>query len=346
MGIHLSAGATPKAFAAAVKSSLEETAQRAAGSDGVIDAGDATAALASLGEHETVAKAALQKLARGSTAVSVSAFVDAQAERARKAAAKVAGADGRLSKSDAEKLPRDLRLAFHFLRTSDVPFSQGLARFVPPGWRGALADVAAQIDVMSAFVAKERKTATVYPPAELTFNALAQTPLDDVKVVVIGQDPYHGPGEAHGLSFSVPDGVAVPPSLRNIFQELHNDLGIPPAAAGNLSEWAKRGVLLLNTSLTVRADEPGSHSGQGWEQITDAILRKVNDKNERVVFLLLGADAQKLGQRIDTSKHTIVARSHPSPLSVRRNFLGTKPFSAINDALVAGGRTPIDWRLP
>lgn len=338
MGVRLSASATPRTFAAAVKSSLAEIAQRAAGADGVIDAADATAALATLGEHETVAKKALEELARTSAPMSVAAFVDAQAERARKAAEKVSGADGRLSKSDADKLPKDLRLAFHALRAVG-------ASPVPPGWRSALAGVATQIEVMSAFVARERKSATVYPPAELTFNALAQTPLADVKVVVIGQDPYHGPNEAHGLSFSVPDGVAVPPSLRNIFAELESDLGVPPASSGNLTAWAKRGVLLLNTSLTVRADEPGSHSGQGWEQVTDAILQKVNEKDERVVFLLLGADAQKLGRRIDTSKHTIVARSHPSPLSVRRNFLGTKPFSEINDALVAGGRTPIDWRL-
>jgi uracil-DNA glycosylase len=346
MTTRLPPSATPKTFARAIESAFKDTATRVAGGDGVIDPQDAKNALASLGEHESFARSTFEKLARGTKTVSVSALVDAQAVRAQKAAERASGPDGRLSKADAAKLPADLRLAFHALRNNvDAPFTKGLAAHVPPAWRGALASVSSQIDTMSAFVERERKTHTVYPPAELTFNALAHTPPEKVKVVIIGQDPYHGPDEAHGLSFSVPDGVKVPPSLKNIMGELERDLGVPPSSSGNLTAWAERGVLLLNTALTVRKDEPGSHSGQGWEAVTDAVLKTVNESDERVVFLLLGADAQKLGQRIDTSKHTIVARSHPSPLSVRRNFAGTKPFSEINAALVAGGRMPIDWKL-
>ena len=225
-------------------------------------------------------------------------------------------------------------------------FAEGLAKLVPQAWRAALAPVAAKINEVDAFVEADRKTHNVFPARELTFNALAHTSLKDVKVVIIGQDPYPTAGNAMGLSFSVPDTVKpLPASLKNIFAELDKDLGIPPAATGDLTKWAERGVLLLNTVLTVRESAPASHRRKGWEEITDQILQQVNAKDEKVVFLLLGADAQKLGKKIDTSKHTIVARSHPSPLSVKTNFTGTKPFSEINAALVANGQTPIDWRL-
>jgi uracil-DNA glycosylase len=217
---------------------------------------------------------------------------------------------------------------------------------VPPSWRRPLAGVAGALESVCAFVESERgRGAIVYPPRELTLAALERTALEDVKVVIVGQDPYHGPGEAHGLSFSVPQGVRVPPSLRNIHRELQSDLGFAPPTSGDLTPWAERGVLLLNTVLTVRKDEPASHRGAGWQAVTDAILQRVNEKDERVVFLLLGADAQKLGARIHQGKHAIVARSHPSPLAARRGFLGTRPFSAVNDALCTAGRAPIDWRL-
>ncbi|MDG1878550.1 MAG: uracil-DNA glycosylase [Acidimicrobiales bacterium] len=195
------------------------------------------------------------------------------------------------------------------------------------------------------FVAEERTAGQVYPPRSEVFAALHLTAFADVKVVILGQDPYHGPGQAHGLCFSVNPGVRIPPSLVNIFTELQSDLGIPPAATGDLRSWARQGVLLLNTTLTVRAHQAASHQGKGWEMFTDEVIRAVSERNERVVFVLWGAHARKKKALVDPSRHVIVESPHPSPLSAHRGFFGSRPFSAANAALEAVGRAPIDWRL-
>jgi len=199
---------------------------------------------------------------------------------------------------------------------------------------------------LQAFVANERAEAAVYPPPDEVFAALHLTPYADVRVVILGQDPYHGPGQAHGLAFSVRPGVPPPPSLANVFKELEADLGITPPDHGSLIPWARQGVLLLNTTLTVRARSAGSHQKKGWEVFTDQVLRAVNDKPETVVFVLWGASARSKKQLIDTSRHTIIESPHPSPLSAHRGFFGSRPFSRTNQALVAAGRQPIDWALP
>lgn len=198
---------------------------------------------------------------------------------------------------------------------------------------------------LMAFVAAERAAHEVYPPHDEVFAALHLTPFSDVKVVILGQDPYHGPGQAHGLCFSVNPGVRQPPSLVNIFKELEADLGIPPAATGDLRPWARQGVLLLNTTLTVRAHQAASHQGQGWETFTDEVISAVGAHEERVVFILWGSHARKKKALVDQSRHVIIESPHPSPLSAHRGFLGSKPFSAANAALEAAGRSPIDWRL-
>lgn len=198
---------------------------------------------------------------------------------------------------------------------------------------------------LMAFVAAERTAHEVYPPHDEVFAALHLTPFADVKVVILGQDPYHGPGQAHGLCFSVNPGVRQPPSLVNIFKELEADLGIPPAATGDLRPWARQGVLLLNTTLTVRAHQAASHQGQGWETFTDEVIRAVGAHEQRVVFILWGSHARKKKALLDQSRHVIIESPHPSPLSAHRGFLGSRPFSAANAALEAAGRTPIDWRL-
>lgn len=199
---------------------------------------------------------------------------------------------------------------------------------------------------LRAFVAAERAAHTVYPPADEEFAALHRTPYDSVKAVILGQDPYHGPGQAHGLCFSVRPGVPAPPSLRNVFRELHDDLGIDAPRHGCLDAWADQGVLLLNTSLTVRAGAAASHQGRGWEIFTDEVIRVVNDKPERVVFILWGAAARRKKALVDRSRHAIVESAHPSPLSARNGFFGSRPFSKTNSALVEAGREPIDWRIP
>ncbi|MFZ5842978.1 MAG: uracil-DNA glycosylase [Pseudomonadota bacterium] len=187
---------------------------------------------------------------------------------------------------------------------------------------------------------------TVYPAKDRLFAALKCTPLNEVKVVILGQDPYHGPGQANGLCFSVNPGVALPPSLLNIFKELQADLGIPLSRHGDLSHWAKQGVLLLNTVLSVAAGQPQSHQGKGWEPFTDRIIREVNARCPHVVFLLWGKPAQsKLGM-IDQSRHTVLTAPHPSPLSAHRGFFGCRHFSRCNAALAAHGQSPIDWALP
>ena len=184
------------------------------------------------------------------------------------------------------------------------------------------------------------------PPHEEVFAALHLTPFADVKVLVLGQDPYHGPGQAHGLCFSVRRGVPAPPSLGNIYKELQDDLGVEAPGHGNLEAWARQGVLLLNTSLTVRAHKAASHQGHGWETFTDAVIESVNAKSERVVFILWGAAARKKRSFVDTTRHVIIESPHPSPLSAHRGFLGSRPFSAANAALVEAGREPVDWALP
>ncbi|MEX2627650.1 MAG: uracil-DNA glycosylase [Ilumatobacteraceae bacterium] len=196
---------------------------------------------------------------------------------------------------------------------------------------------------LQAFVADERARHTVYPPHEEVFSALHLTPHADTRVVILGQDPYHGPRQAHGLCFSVRHGVRVPPSLANIQAELRDDLGIEPPDHGNLEAWARRGVLLLNTTLTVRAGQAGSHQGKGWERFTDRVIRIVNDKAERVVFVLWGSAARKKGSLIDVPRHAIVSSPHPSPLSAHNGFFGSRPFSKVNEALTAAGLDPIDW---
>ncbi len=199
---------------------------------------------------------------------------------------------------------------------------------------------------LQRFVAAERAEHPVYPAHDEVFAALHLTPFAAVKVVILGQDPYHGPGQAHGLCFSVRPGVAAPPSLQNIFKELRSDVGIDAPGHGCLAAWAAQGVLLLNTTLTVRARQAASHQGKGWETFTDAVIRAVNDKPERVVFILWGALARKKKAFIDTSRHTVIESAHPSPLSAHNGFFASRPFSRANAALTEAGRSPVDWRLP
>jgi uracil-DNA glycosylase len=199
---------------------------------------------------------------------------------------------------------------------------------------------------LTQFLDAERREHTVFPPKDQVFSALELTPYDKVRVLLLGQDPYPGEGQAHGLAFSVLPGVKPPQSLVNIFKELHDDLGCRIPNNGYLAPWAKQGVLLLNTVLTVRAHAPNSHKGQGWEKFTDAVIRKVNDRQDPVVFLLWGGHAQKKIKLIDTDRHPIVQMAHPSPLSARSGFFGSRPFSKVNDALRAAGKPPIDWQIP
>ena len=196
---------------------------------------------------------------------------------------------------------------------------------------------------LTKFVRQEYRTTTCYPPGKLIFNAFNLCPYDKAKVVIIGQDPYHGPGQAHGLCFSVNDGVPFPPSLQNIFKEIHDDLGMPIPASGNLTRWAEQGVLLLNATLTVRAHQAGSHQRRGWEEFTDAAIRVLAEQKEHLVFILWGAYAQKKGAFIDRNKHLVLTSVHPSPLSAYNGFFGNKHFSRTNEYLVAHGETPINW---
>ena len=194
------------------------------------------------------------------------------------------------------------------------------------------------------FVKEEYASQTVYPPGSKIFYAFDACPFDQVKVVIIGQDPYHGPGQAHGLAFSVNEGVTKPPSLLNIFKELHDDLGKPIPKSGNLSRWAEQGVLLLNATLTVRANSPGSHQGKGWEQFTDAAIKAVSTEKSGIVFLLWGAYAQKKGAIVDRSKHHVLMAKHPSPMAAKYGgWFGTKHFSQTNEYLQSQGKTEIDW---
>lgn len=185
----------------------------------------------------------------------------------------------------------------------------------------------------------------IFPPKENIFEALKLTSFADTKVIIIGQDPYHGAGQAHGLSFSVRDGVKIPPSLRNIYKEMVSDLGIDTPTTGDLTPWAQQGVLLLNNVLTVREGEAASHQGKGWEVFTDAVIEALNQREQPMIFVLWGAHAQKKGARINTDKHVVLSSAHPSPLSARRGFFGSKPFSTINGHLVRLNQQPIDWSL-
>jgi len=196
---------------------------------------------------------------------------------------------------------------------------------------------------LTGFVRNEYKSKHIFPPGNLIFNAFEHCPFDKLKVVIIGQDPYHGPGQAHGLCFSVNDGVEFPPSLVNIFKEIERDLNIPLPQSGNLTRWAEQGVLLLNATLTVEAHKAGSHQGRGWENFTDAVIRAVAEQKEHVVFLLWGNYAQQKGAFVNTAKHLVLKTVHPSPLSAYRGFIGCGHFSETNKYLKANGIEPIQW---
>jgi uracil-DNA glycosylase len=218
------------------------------------------------------------------------------------------------------------------VRTDWNPLLRG--EFEKPYWRE-----------LQAFLAAERANATVYPPPDEVFTALHLTPYAQTRVLVLGQDPYHGPQQAHGLCFSVRRGVPAPPSLVNILKELHTDLGCPIPDHGSLDQWATRGVLLLNAVLTVRARTAASHAGKGWEQFTDEVIRTVNAKDHPVVFILWGSYARKKKVLIDDRRHVVLESAHPSPLSAHNGFFGSRPFSRANAALEAAGLAPIDWCL-
>ena len=196
---------------------------------------------------------------------------------------------------------------------------------------------------LTDFVRQEYAIARIYPPGKLIFNAFNLCPFDKVKVVIIGQDPYHGPGQAHGLCFSVNDGIPFPPSLQNIFKEIKNDIGTPVPSTGNLTRWANQGVLLLNATLTVREHQAGSHQKKGWEEFTDAAIRSLATEREHLVFLLWGTYAQKKGAFIDRNRHLVLQSAHPSPLSAYNGFFGNKHFSRTNQYLIEHGESPIEW---
>ena len=218
---------------------------------------------------------------------------------------------------------------------------------IPKSWQRVLADEFTKPywAELQELVAKEREEHIIYPPADEVYTAFRLTPYEDVRVFLLGQDPYPGEGQAHGLCFSVKPGVPLPGSLRNMFKELHDDLGIPPVKTGYLAKWAAQGMLMLNAVLTVRAGQPNSHKGRGWEHFTDAAIHAVNEKAEPVVFVLWGAYAQKKLKLIDEDRHVIIQSAHPSPLSAANGFFGSKPYSKINAALKRHGFPEIDWDL-
>ncbi len=218
---------------------------------------------------------------------------------------------------------------------------------LPPSWQAVLAPEFEKpyFKELEKFVDGERQKHQVFPPEDDVFNAFKTTPFDKVKVVLLGQDPYHDDGQAHGMCFSVRPGVKPPPSLVNMFKELKADLGCKVPNNGYLEPWAKQGVLLLNAVLTVQAHKANSHKDRGWEKFTDAAIKALNDLHDPIVFLLWGAYAQKKGKLIDTSKHRVITGAHPSPLSMKK-FMGSKPYSAVNEALRELGKEPIDWQIP
>lgn len=219
---------------------------------------------------------------------------------------------------------------------------------LPDSWLNVLADEFQKphMQELRAFLRREVSNGPVYPPGKEMFNAFWQTPFDQVRVVILGQDPYHGPGQAHGLCFSVRKGVKPPPSLQNIFKELHQDLGIPHPAHGDLTSWAQQGVLLLNSVLSVRAHQANSHRGQGWEQLTDRVIEELSARKEGLVFVLWGAAAGKKARQVDPDRHLVLRSPHPSPLSAYRGFFGCGHFRTINEHLVSRGQAPINWALP
>jgi uracil-DNA glycosylase len=219
---------------------------------------------------------------------------------------------------------------------------------LPPSWHDSLTSELEQpySQKLAAFVDAERKQHRVFPPEADVFKALKTTPLEQVNVLLLGQDPYHNDGQAHGLCFSVRPGMEPPPSLVNMFKELRDDLGYAVPNNGYLQPWAEQGILMLNAVLTVRAHEANSHKNKGWERFTDAVIRKVNEKPDQVVFVLWGNYAQKKLALIDTTRHVVVQSAHPSPLSARNGFFGSRPFSKINAALQAAGKPSIDWQIP
>ncbi len=223
-----------------------------------------------------------------------------------------------------------------------------MKQYLPADWHALLADELEKpyFQELEAFIEQERQQYTIYPAEEDVFAALQLTPYEQVNVLLLGQDPYHNENQAHGLSFSVRPGVKLPPSLRNMYKELQADLGYDIPNNGYLVPWAKQGVLMLNAVLTVRANQPNSHKNKGWEKFTNAIISKVNEKSSPVVFVLWGAYAQKKEKLIDLERHIVIKSAHPSPLSARRGFFGSRPFSTINKALAAAGKPEIDWRIP
>ncbi|MCW7494207.1 uracil-DNA glycosylase [Leptospira sp. 2 VSF19] len=216
---------------------------------------------------------------------------------------------------------------------------------IESGWKEVLKEEFAKpyFSNLREWVREQYKTSTVYPPAKLIFNAFDSCPFANVKVVILGQDPYHGPGQAHGLCFSVNEGVPFPPSLQNIFKEIADDLQKPIPKSGNLTHWANQGVLLLNATLTVQKDKAGSHQNKGWEEFTDAAIKILAEKKSNLVFLLWGSFAQKKEVLIPPNKHLVLKSAHPSPLSAYRGFLGNKHFSKTNEYLLTQGKKPIDW---
>lgn len=218
---------------------------------------------------------------------------------------------------------------------------------LPPSWQAVVGEEFEKpyFQDLIQFVEAERKNHKIFPPEDDVFSAFQLTPFEDVKVFLLGQDPYHGTGQAHGLCFSVRPGVEPPPSLNNMFKELEADIGCKRPNHGYLVSWAKQGVLLLNAVLTVRAGQANSHKDKGWERFTDAVIQKVNEKEKPVVFVLWGGYAKKKKKLIDEARHWIIQSAHPSPLSANRGFFGSRPFSAINTALQQAGREPIDWQL-
>jgi len=224
---------------------------------------------------------------------------------------------------------------------------QAVNPVIEEGWKEILMDEfqSPYFSELKAFLVEEKKKYTIYPPGRLIFNAFQHTPFDRVKVVILGQDPYHGKGQAHGLCFSVPQGIPQPPSLVNIFKELQSDLNIPAPNHGNLEKWADQGVLLLNASLTVRDSQAGSHQKKGWETFTNRVIESVSEKKEGLVFLLWGRYAQAKENLVDGTRHLILKSAHPSPLSAYNGFFGCRHFSRTNEFLAQQGKTGIDWTL-
>ena len=216
---------------------------------------------------------------------------------------------------------------------------------IAPDWKALLEEEFSKpyFEELTRFVKEEYATRRIYPRGSNIFRAFDKCPLDKLKVVIIGQDPYHGPGQAHGLCFSVMEGVPHPPSLQNIFKEVASDIGTPIPSSGNLDRWAEQGVLPLNSVLTVREHEAASHAGKGWEQFTDAVVRKIAQEKQGVVYLLWGSYAQRKGAIVDPQRNCILKAVHPSPLSAYRGFLGCKRFSQANDYLISTGQTPVNW---